>query len=207
MDRSYLEKNGVDVERGLELLGDMDMYNETMEDFLNEIDEKMPKVIEYKNNGDMPNYAILVHSIKSDSKYLGFTHLAELALDHEMKSKENDVNYVNEHYNELEEEVNRIISVIKEYLGKQEKFINDSIVFQPVIDEKTILIVDDSNITRNLIEKIYKDQYKILMADDGRGAIDIVEVMPEGSIVALLLDLNMPGMDGFAVLDYFKQKG
>ncbi len=118
MDRSYLEKNGVDVERGLELLGDMDMYNETMEDFLNEIDEKMPKVIEYKNSGDMPNYAILVHSIKSDSKYLGFTHLAELALDHEMKSKENDVNYVNEHYNELEEEVNRIISVIKEYLGK-----------------------------------------------------------------------------------------
>ena len=72
----------------------------------------------YKNNGDMPNYAILVHSIKSDSKYLGFTYLAELALDHEMKSKENDVNYVNEHYNELEEEVNRIISVIKEYLGK-----------------------------------------------------------------------------------------
>ena len=118
MDRSYLEKNGVDVERGLELLGDMDMYNETMEDFLNEIDEKMPKVIEYKNNGDMPNYSILVHSIKSDSKYLGFTYLAELALDHEMKSKENDVNYVNEHYNELEEEVNRIISVIKEYLGK-----------------------------------------------------------------------------------------
>ena len=52
---------------------------------------------------------------------------------------------------------------------------NDSIVFQPVIDEKTILIVDDSNITRNLIEKIYKDQYKILMADDGRGSIYIVK--------------------------------
>lgn len=118
MDRSYLEKNGVDVERGLELLGDMDMYNETMEDFLSEISDKMPKVIEYKENSDMPNYAILVHSIKSDSKYLGFTKLAETALDHEMKSKENDIDYVNEHYNELEEEVNRIISVIKEYLGK-----------------------------------------------------------------------------------------
>lgn len=84
---------------------------------------------------------------------------------------------------------------------------NDSITFQPIIDEKTILIVDDSNITRNLIEKVYKDQYKILMAADGRGAIDIVDVMPEGSIVAVLLDLNMPDVDGFAVLDYFKEKG
>lgn len=84
---------------------------------------------------------------------------------------------------------------------------NDSIIFEPVIDEKTILIVDDSNITRNLIEKIYKDQYKILMAADGRGAIDIIDVMPEGSIVAVLLDLNMPDVDGFAVLDYFKKNG
>ena len=114
MDRSFLEENGVNVEAGLELLGDMDMYNETMNDFLSEINEKMPKVIEYKNSGDMP---ILVHSIKSDSKYLGFTHLAELAYNHEMKSKENDVEYVNANFEELENEVNRIIGIIKEYLG------------------------------------------------------------------------------------------
>ena len=43
MDRSFLEENGVNVEAGLELLGDMDMYNETMNDFLSEINEKMPK--------------------------------------------------------------------------------------------------------------------------------------------------------------------
>ena len=67
MDRSYLEGNGVDVNAGLELLGDMDMYNETMGDFLEEINEKLPKLVEYKNNNDMPNYAIIVHSIKSDS--------------------------------------------------------------------------------------------------------------------------------------------
>ena len=120
MDRSFLEENGVNVEAGLELLGDMDMYNETMNDFLSEINEKMPKVIEYKNSGDMPNYAILVHSIKSDSKYLGFTHLAELAYNHEMKSKENDVEYVNANFEELENEVNKIIGIIKEYLGVEE---------------------------------------------------------------------------------------
>lgn len=80
------------------------------------------------------------------------------------------------------------------------------IKFEPVINEKTILIVDDSNIIRNLIENIYRDNYKILMAETGRGAIDIIDVMPEGSIVAVLLDLNMPDLNGFDVLEHIKQK-
>ncbi len=82
----------------------------------------------------------------------------------------------------------------------------DKLVLTPNITENTILVVDDSNITRNLIEKVYKDQYKVLMASNGREAIDIVDTMPEGTIVAILLDLNMPDLDGFAVLDYFKEK-
>ena len=36
-------------------------------------------------------YKILVHSIKSDAKYLGFKDLAEKSYEHEMKSKENDI--------------------------------------------------------------------------------------------------------------------
>ena len=83
----------------------------------------------------------------------------------------------------------------------------DEFIIKPNVTEQTILVVDDSNITRNLIEKTYKDQYKVLMAANGREAIDIVDTMPEGIIVAILLDLNMPDLDGFAVLDYFKQKG
>ena len=83
----------------------------------------------------------------------------------------------------------------------------DEFIIKPNVTEKTILVVDDSNITRNLIEKVYQDQYKVLMASNGREAIDIVDTMPEGVIIAILLDLNMPDLDGFAVLDYFKEKG
>ena len=82
----------------------------------------------------------------------------------------------------------------------------EKLVLMPDVREQTILVVDDSNITRSLIERVYKDQYKILMASNGREAIDIVDTMPEGVIVAILLDLNMPDLDGFAVLDYFKKK-
>ena len=82
----------------------------------------------------------------------------------------------------------------------------DNLVLMPDVKDKTILVVDDSNITRSLIERVYKDQYKILMASNGREAIDIVDTMPEGVLVAILLDLNMPDLDGFAVLDHFKEK-
>ena len=72
----------------------------------------------------------------------------------------------------------------------------DNLVLMPDVKDKTILVVDDSNITRSLIERVYKDQYKILMASNGREAIDIVDTMPEGVLVAILLDLNMPDLDG-----------
>jgi len=117
-DINILKSNGIDVDSGIEILGDMEMYDETLDDFLIESEERLPKIVEYKNNGDMENYAIEVHAMKGDSKYLGFTKLADLSFEHQLKSQEGDSSYINEHYDELMEEANRIIDVVKEYLGK-----------------------------------------------------------------------------------------
>lgn len=114
----FLKKNGIDVDSGVEILGDIEMYDETLGDFLVESEERLPKMLEYKNSGDMDNYAILVHAMKGDSKYLGFTKLADLSYDHQLKSQEGDNNYINDHYDELINEVNRIIGVVVEYLEK-----------------------------------------------------------------------------------------
>ena len=117
MKKDLLIKNGIDVESGIELLGDIEMYNETLQDFIDEIDERLSKIEEYKKNDDMENYAIEVHAMKGDSKYLGFTKLAELSLNHQTKSQENDSDYVNEHYDELVTEANRIKQIVSEYLN------------------------------------------------------------------------------------------
>ncbi len=118
MDVDYLKNNGVDVDSGIELLGDIEMYNETLDDFLSEQEDRLPKIEKYKNNGDMENYAILVHAMKGDSKYLGFTKLAELSLEHQLKAQDNDASYVNDHYDELIKEASRITNIVKQYLGK-----------------------------------------------------------------------------------------
>ena len=66
----------------------------------------------------MPNYAILVHAMKSDSKYLGFMDLADIAYKHEMASKENNVSFVNENYEQLKREALKIYNITKEYIGE-----------------------------------------------------------------------------------------
>lgn len=115
-DINILKNNGINVDQGLEILGDMEMYDETLNDFLVESESRLPNIMKYKEVGDMGNYAILVHAMKSDSKYLGFTRLAELSYNHEMESKNNNLEYVIKNYDELIAEANRVIKIVKEYL-------------------------------------------------------------------------------------------
>ena len=114
----YLEENNIDYKNGIELFGSMDMYNSMLSDWYKGINDKWNKIISYKNNNDMTNYAIEVHSLKSDAKYFGFTKLAELSLNHELKSKDNDTEYVNSNFNELEIEYRRILNIVNNYLNK-----------------------------------------------------------------------------------------
>ena len=118
-DVDYLKDNDIDVDASIELLGDMDMYNDTLKDFLTEMDTRIPKMKDFKENKDCANYAILAHALKSDSKYLGFKKLAELSLDHELKGKDNDIDYINSHYDELMKEANRILDIVNNYIKEK----------------------------------------------------------------------------------------
>ena len=113
-NETYLKENGIDYEKGIELLGDLSMYQDTMKTFIEDIDDRISKLEKYKTN--MKKYAIEVHALKSDSKYLGFTTLAELSYDHEIKSKEDNVEYIEDNYDSLITEVNRVVEISKKYI-------------------------------------------------------------------------------------------
>lgn len=204
MDVNILIQGGVDVNSALELLGDMDTYNETLQDFLSEIDNKLAKIKEYKEAQDMENYAILVHSLKSDSKYLGFVKLADLAYNHEMASKAKDVRFVIGSYDALIAEANRILEVVKKYTSGT-KAPTISLVTN-VDNSKKILVADDSNLIRSFVQKMVPEEYTVLVANDGEEAIKIVS-QEAIHLKGVLLDLNMPKVDGFQVLDFFKSNG
>lgn len=64
--------------------------------------------------------------------------------------------------------------------------------------EKTILIVDDIEINRDILAEVFKDNYNIIEACNGAEAIEIIN--SNVHISAVLLDLIMPEMDGLDVL-------
>ena len=63
-----------------------------------------------------------------------------------------------------------------------------------------VLIVDDQEINRDVLGMILEDDYEIIFATNGREALQMIEEYRD-SLSVVLLDLIMPEMDGFKVLE------
>ena len=62
-----------------------------------------------------------------------------------------------------------------------------------------VLIVDDANLNRAILAAILSEDYRILEAADGQQALDLLHEH-KGDVALVLLDINMPVLDGFEVL-------
>ena len=69
--------------------------------------------------------------------------------------------------------------------------------------EARILIADDSKMNQQILSEILGDRYEYLYADDGMQALDLLHSEFD---IDLLLDINMPRLDGFGVLEVMKQR-
>ena len=66
-------------------------------------------------------------------------------------------------------------------------------------NKSQILLVDDSAMNRMMLAEILGDSYHILEAENGRECLETLQT-EAGNIALVLLDINMPVMDGFEVL-------
>ena len=66
-------------------------------------------------------------------------------------------------------------------------------------NKSQILLVDDSKMNRMILKEILGGDYSILEAENGQECLEKMQA-EAGNIALVLLDINMPGMDGFEVL-------
>ncbi len=72
------------------------------------------------------------------------------------------------------------------------------------MDKQRVLIVDDEEINRMILDGMFdEEEYDTVQVCNGQDAISQIQANPDISLI--FLDIIMPLMDGFAVLDYMKE--
>ncbi len=211
----------LDVQTGLSYsMDDRDFYLEMLNTYLDE--DKIAVMEEQYRNGDWDNYRITVHSIKSTSLSIGAIQLSEGAKALEFAARDNDVEYIEANHEKILEQYKIILSFIRDTLtndieqaeiendnsnirietGNLE-FVNDIV---PDLDERLkesqILVVDDTDMYLQLIEKLLADKYNVITA---KSAKDASKVLEQQHIDLILLDVHMPEISGLEFLDSIKQ--
>lgn len=100
----------------------------------------------------------------------------------------------------VDEGVSRAVQLLSHAKAKPGTVVTDSDAIETFQSEKpSVLIVDDSEMNRIILNEMLKDEYRVLEADNGRTALDMVDRYGD-ELSLVLLDIIMPGMNGFEVL-------
>lgn len=71
---------------------------------------------------------------------------------------------------------------------------------------KKLLVVDDIELNRIILKELFDDQFHVIEAENGQEALALIEQY-ENELAIILLDIIMPVMDGFGVLQAMRQSG
>lgn len=161
--------------------------------------EKRPEKIEQMGVIDEAKYNVLVETLSD----------VILKIQNIFSIDKNNLRNINN----VEEYINSIFSgLISNYPELKHEF-NKTVANVTGRKEDTLLIVDDSKMTRTMLSKVFDKEYKIVSVENGKEAISYLEENSKKGfdstsdhIVGIFLDLVMPVLDGFGVLDYLSNK-
>ena len=118
---SYLEEHGIDTKTPLEMFGSEEMYIDSIKTFIEETPESYTSLMRYYLDNDLEDYKILVHKLKSESRYIGLNKFSDMCLEHETKAKEKDSQYIISNFSNLIKEYKNAMRILKDFIGTTNK--------------------------------------------------------------------------------------
>lgn len=173
MDFYDLVNAGINVSEGISYTGRDDKYISAIQRFYSSYEKNRKDIEGFIEAGDIENYTILVHAVKSNARTLGADKLFELALDLEMKGREKDVDYVIQNNPKMFEEYEKVIGIFKPY-GEMEKVkpadeIDETEAFEVVSNLLSALEDFDDERSLELMDKLsgypFRPTQKNLLTD------------------------------------------
>ena len=84
----------INVEHGIETSGGAEIYEDVIRDYMMTIDEYSKRIEDYYNAGDIDNFRIQVHALKSTSRMAGADEVSELAKELELAANDGNIEYI-----------------------------------------------------------------------------------------------------------------
>ena len=198
---AFLQKvSFLDTSVGMSYFADNeDFYHEMIQCYLdNSSYEDIQKSFD---NQDWENYRILVHALKSTSLSIGAVELSNQAKELEFAAKEGRIDDIYRGHDAMITRYHHLLEQIHQVLGEVREEKEETLSIQE--DKACILVVDDDMMNLRIAEKMLESQFHIECVKSGGEALEFVEkVIPN----LILLDLHMPGMDGFQVIEALRAK-
>ena len=194
--RGVMEQLGMimDTATGLTYCCDNEQfYKEMLLAYLD--NQKYDSIEDAYQREDWENYRILVHSLKSTSLSIGATHISDQAKALEMAAKESDIGYIREHHGSVMENYRKLLLDLNKILWEPAEERESSQEWKDTVPD--ILVVDDDNMNLRIAQKMLKAKFQVDVVNSGEKALAFLK---DGHPDLILLDLHMPGMDGFEVM-------
>ena len=205
---SLLEKlDGLlDTAMGMEYCcGSEEFYQDMLSTYIES--QKSDSITEVYEKEDWENYRILVHALKSTSLSIGAVRLSEQAKALEEAAKEKNIEYIRDchesmmiSYRNLLDGLERVMqeSAAKDRTAERQQVAVEPETMVEVENPPHVLIVDDDIMNLQIAEKMLGDNFRVSSVDSGEKAL---EFLKSGIPDLILLDVHMPGTNGFTVME------
>lgn len=159
------EVEGIDFDLAVQNCGGEDVLEEVLDNFLINLDSKHDMIEKYYKEGDIRNYTIQVHSIKSSARLIGAMDISRRAASLEQNGMDENV-----------DEINKLTP----------KFLEDLLTYKDKIN--TVLRKDGASkvykpeIEINMLKDAFRSLEELVAAFDFDGADSIMDMLDEYSV-------------------------
>jgi CheY-like chemotaxis protein len=194
----------ISTRRGVEFCGGNQEYLDALKIFAASIEERADELEKLYKSHDYKGYAVKVHALKSMAKSIGAAELSELAAEMEEAGKKKDLAALTAGADVLLSLYRSLNEPLKRLAEEKEKQPDDEKETQNLVTERrhTLLLVDDDEDFLALTTRWLRNDYAVTAVNSGRKALKYLEKeRPD----LMLLDYEMPDMNGSAVLEQIRQ--
>lgn len=212
----------IDIDTGLMYSAeDEDLYEEIVKAYYDQGENYQSILKKAYEDKDWEQMRITAHAIKSTSLSIGATGCHELAKAQEFAARDFDEKAINENWDRFFEayrgvivELEKMLEFVHTQRGSGIKKISETEIddisninkmFSGMEDEKDkrhVLVIDDDKSNLVIADRLLGQEYNVALMDSGKNIIPFVR---NNIVDLILLDIQMPDIDGFEIMEQLKK--